>query len=88
MIENLFGILKARFRQLKVVEFSSVERICQFVMSCCVLYNLSIDGGDMMDMDAEDPERVAPAYRESDVEDAALRQFGELSSVWLVDVVQ
>ncbi|CAN7992729.1 unnamed protein product, partial [Ixodes hexagonus] len=46
LIENSFGILKNRFRQLKVLEFISVERMCQFTMSCCVIHNLCIDGDD------------------------------------------
>ncbi|CAN8014191.1 unnamed protein product, partial [Ixodes persulcatus] len=39
-IENTFGILKQRFRQLKSLELWTVEKMANVVMSCCVLHNL------------------------------------------------
>ncbi|KAH6948869.1 hypothetical protein HPB50_026620 [Hyalomma asiaticum] len=45
-IENAFGLLKGRFRQLLYLEFWSVERATLFILACCVLYNLCIDAGD------------------------------------------
>lgn len=49
LIENSFGILKNRFRQLIRVDMHEVERICKFVISCCVLHNLCIDGDEHVD---------------------------------------
>lgn len=48
-IENAFGLLKQRFRQLIRIDFFSVERMCKFVMACCVLHNICIDDGDLWD---------------------------------------
>lgn len=41
-IENAFGILKARFRQLIRLDFHTVERCCKFIIACCTLHNLCI----------------------------------------------
>lgn len=46
-IENTFGILKKRFRQLFMLEFWTVDKITVFIMSCVVLHNLCIIGGDV-----------------------------------------
>lgn len=48
-IENCFGLLKQRFRQLMRLDFFAVERMCYFVLGCCVLHNLCIDSGDLWD---------------------------------------
>ncbi|XP_058819310.1 putative nuclease HARBI1 [Topomyia yanbarensis] len=45
-IENVFGLLKTRFRQLMRLDFHSVERMALFVLACCVLHNLC--AGDHM----------------------------------------
>lgn len=41
-IENTFGILKARFRQLMRLEMWSVLKMSKFIIACCVLHNLCI----------------------------------------------
>ncbi|KAK8772751.1 hypothetical protein V5799_024004 [Amblyomma americanum] len=46
IIENAFGMLKQRFRQLRYVEFTTVDKITKFVVACCVLHNICLDGGD------------------------------------------
>jgi hypothetical protein len=46
VIENAFGILKQRFRQLIMLDFHTVNKITKFIISCCVLHNLCIDAGD------------------------------------------
>ena len=46
VIENAFGILKQRFRQLIMLDFHTVNKITKFILSCCVLHNLCIDSGD------------------------------------------
>lgn len=45
-IENSFGLLKNRFRQLLKTEFKTVERTSKFIISCCVLHNLCIINED------------------------------------------
>ncbi|KAK8771866.1 hypothetical protein V5799_024894 [Amblyomma americanum] len=45
-IENAFGMLKKRFRQLRFVEFHTVDKITQLILSCCVLHNICLDAGD------------------------------------------
>lgn len=41
-IENAFGLLKARFRQLIRLNFHTVQRCCKFIIACCTLHNLCI----------------------------------------------
>ncbi|XP_063216955.1 putative nuclease HARBI1 [Bacillus rossius redtenbacheri] len=48
-VENAFGILKQRFRQLIRLDFWTVDKVSKFVMSCCVLHNRCIDGDDLWD---------------------------------------
>ena len=45
-IENAFGILKKRFLQLLRVELADVDRKTKFIISCCVLHNICLDGHD------------------------------------------
>ena len=45
-VENAFALLKARFRQLMLLEFHRVEKAAMFQLACCVLHNLCIDAGD------------------------------------------
>ncbi|XP_042143591.1 putative nuclease HARBI1 [Ixodes scapularis] len=87
LIENIFGILKNRFRQLKVLEFISVERMCQFTMSCCVIHNLCIDGDDLMDPGAPEPTKRTTPYEGEDEVEAALRVLGERKRSALVRMV-
>lgn len=46
-IENAFGLLKCRFRQLLRFDMWSVLSMSKFIISCCVLHNLCIDGNDV-----------------------------------------
>ncbi|XP_037955962.1 uncharacterized protein LOC119685677 [Teleopsis dalmanni] len=41
LIENAFGILKQRIRQLYYCKFKGVEKPCHFIRACCVLHNLA-----------------------------------------------
>lgn len=50
-IENAFGLLKTRFRQLMRLDFNTVERSC--IIACCALHNLCICNADDLD-DLED----------------------------------
>jgi len=49
-IENTFGILKARFRQLIRLEMWSVLKMSKFIIACCVLHNLCIDRNDNLEV--------------------------------------
>lgn len=56
-IENAFGLLKQRFRQLMQLDFITVKRSANFIISCCVLHNLCIMNNDNLnDLDIEDVE--------------------------------
>lgn len=60
-IENTFGLLKGRFRQLHHTDFLSVDRTCKFIIACCVLHNVCIDNSDLIeeyDNDIADNENV------------------------------
>ena len=48
-IENAFGLLKARFRQLIRLDFNTVQRSCKFIIACCTLHNLCIYNEDNLD---------------------------------------
>lgn len=86
-IENTFGILKQRFRQLKSLELWTVEKMANVVMSCCVLHNLCMDNGDsdIDDSDEEEEEEESEVEEDSSStapqsesnRDALLRQLGE-----------
>lgn len=41
-IENAFGLLKVRFRQLHRLDFNTVQRCCAFIIACCTLHNLCL----------------------------------------------
>lgn len=47
IIENSFGILKQRFRQLYYCKLKGIKKLCHFIRACCVLHNLA----DIEDVD-------------------------------------
>ncbi|KAH7938114.1 hypothetical protein HPB49_020177 [Dermacentor silvarum] len=47
LIENAFGDLKNRFRQLHRLDMWTVDNMSKFIISCCVLHNLCIEQGDL-----------------------------------------
>lgn len=53
LIENSFGLLKSRFRQLLQVDIHDVNKITKFIISCCVLHNICIDMEDYIELDDE-----------------------------------
>jgi len=55
-IENTFALLKQRFRQLMFLEFITVKRSANFIISCCVLHNLCIMNNDDLNEDIDDVE--------------------------------
>jgi len=57
LIENSFGLLKSRFRQLLQLDIHSVDKITKFIVSSCVLHNLCIEMNDhiiLEDVDEDD----------------------------------
>lgn len=78
-IENTFGILKQRFRQLMRLDFWTVEKACKFIIGCCVLHNLCIRKNDVWDNNeainlVEDVAVIAAEERG----EAQMRRAGEL----------
>lgn len=72
LIENAFGLLKNRFRQLMKLEFHDVNKITRFIVSCCVLHNLCIDNNDFIDID-EDENPDDPEFETSEDEVSKLK---------------
>ncbi|KAI4455562.1 hypothetical protein MML48_9g00005579 [Holotrichia oblita] len=75
LIENAFGLLKSRFRQLIRVDFHEVDKLSKFVIACCVLHNLCIDAGDFIEIETMEEEDNAIAIEEPD--EVTLRMRGE-----------
>lgn len=50
-IENTFGLLKSRFRQLMELQFHDIKKMSKFIISCCVLHNLCIYLKDSFDLE-------------------------------------
>lgn len=63
-IENTFGILKGRFRQLNFVDFHTVDKITKFIISCCILHNLCTDLMDLWEMVDYVPDIPQPCNEE------------------------
>lgn len=55
-IENSFGLLKSRWRQLIHTDFASVERTSNFILACCVLHNLCLLNNDLWIEDQQENE--------------------------------
>lgn len=51
LVENTFGLLKSRFRQLAHIDLHTVDKCTKLIISCCVLHNLCIDNNDYIDID-------------------------------------
>lgn len=47
-IENTFGLLKGRFRQLLLLDMHKVEKISKYILSLCVLHNFCIQKNDFI----------------------------------------
>lgn len=59
LIENTFGVLKGRFRQLMCLDFYTVVKSSKFIMSCCVLHNICINGDDLWEHDIPEADNAA-----------------------------
>ncbi|XP_011858511.1 PREDICTED: putative nuclease HARBI1 isoform X5 [Vollenhovia emeryi] len=89
LIENTFGLLKARFRQLTELHLHSIDKISKFIISCCVLHNLCIDNDDDINLEFEDViddnEELNDVVREE--QEALLRRLGEIKRNALLEVL-
>ncbi|KAJ8969612.1 hypothetical protein NQ314_001667 [Rhamnusium bicolor] len=77
-IENAFGLLKQRFRQLQRLEFLRVLNTSRFIIACCVLHNLCIMNNDLWESVTEIEDEIVPVELNDD--DAA-RQPGEVKRI-------
>ncbi|XP_071637288.1 putative nuclease HARBI1 isoform X1 [Temnothorax longispinosus] len=88
LIENAFGLLKGRFRQLTELDFHSIDKISKFIVSCCVLHNLCIDNDDNFTFDVDIVlDNEEPHYEGGGEQKALLRRLGEMKRDQLVNVL-
>ncbi|XP_058452269.1 putative nuclease HARBI1 [Malaya genurostris] len=88
-VENSFGLLKTRFRQLMRLDFHSVERMALFVLACCVLHNMCTDENIVPDAENLLQENIRndsqpvimERSRRMDIRSAALRRLGEIKRI-------
>ncbi|KAH7951591.1 hypothetical protein HPB52_010452 [Rhipicephalus sanguineus] len=78
-IENAFGVLKSRFRQLLYLEFHTPERSTKFMLACCVLHNICIMNGeqDLDDESGTDDSSDEETTQDSTVTTRLLRRLGQ-----------
>lgn len=43
VVERSFGLLKGRWRRLRLIEAEDMERVVKIVYCCCILHNFCID---------------------------------------------
>nr|XP_029714898.1 putative nuclease HARBI1 [Aedes albopictus]XP_029714899.1 putative nuclease HARBI1 [Aedes albopictus] len=95
-IENAFSLLKTRFRQLMRLDFFTVERMCKFVMACCVLHNICISMNDYFEIDDDITQQESSVNQsrnpvqpnDPDVRSSALRRLGEIKRDNIADSLQ
>ncbi|XP_067207680.1 putative nuclease HARBI1 [Linepithema humile] len=76
-IENAFGLLKGRFRQLMLLDFHTVYKMSRFIIACCVLHNMCIDSNDLFRCDDVLNEEQFNEPVELEDNETILRQQGE-----------
>ena len=65
-IERAFALLKGRFRRLKALDMSRVDRIPQVIIACCVLHNVCIEQLDSIDADSDTSDLSAECAEDSE----------------------
>lgn len=79
LIENTFGLLKSRFRQLLQLDIHSVDKITKFIISSCVLHNLCIDMNDQIEIPDEENEGLLSLSEDNVIEtDMLLKRNGKM----------
>ncbi|XP_050056248.1 putative nuclease HARBI1 [Aphis gossypii] len=79
-IENTFGLLKGRFRQLTQIDMHEVNKITKFIICCCVMHNLCIYNDDLINYNEYDNEEVIMTdeyVQDITVTDVQLKLAGE-----------
>lgn len=76
-IENTFGLLKCRFRQLMLLDFYTVYKMSRFIIACCVLHNMCIDSNDVFESDDALNEEQFNEPVELEDHETVLRKQGE-----------
>ncbi|XP_036322439.1 putative nuclease HARBI1 [Rhagoletis pomonella] len=84
-IENAFGVLKSRFRQLMRLDFYNVESMAKFVIACCTIHNLCIDRNDFIALDAKNCQTENISIERGDRRDCLLTQLGAIKRNELKD---
>lgn len=91
VIERSFALLKGRFRRLKHLDMKRTDLIPSFILACCVLHNICLDGleenqaeeDDIEDFIMEGLEVVKHQERENDDENNVNCQEGEAKRAYL-----
>ncbi|XP_046811840.1 putative nuclease HARBI1 [Lucilia cuprina] len=75
-IENAFGVLKSRFRQLMRLDFHNVETMAQFVIATCVLHNICIEKNHLFNKELSINEiHINSEHNDDDRRDRLLRRW-------------
>lgn len=56
VIENAFGLLKCRWRRLRILETKRMDLIPQLIYTCCSIHNFAINNNDFFVVAEEDIE--------------------------------
>lgn len=79
LIENTFGMLKNRFRQLISLDFHTVDKITKCILACCVIHNLCIEFNDEMEDNFNLVENeIDVDENENNERETVLRRLGEI----------
>ena len=77
ILEQAVGSLKARFQRLRYLDMGNYERARAVVLTACILHNVFLDFGPLLEggeTDAEEAGAVAEEEEEGDVEEEGLRR--------------
>lgn len=76
-IERAFGLLKNWMRCLKFLDVRCINWIPKYIIACCVLHNICILHGDVIDMEPSDiPDEDADIQHANIDEDRQRRELG------------
>lgn len=80
-IENAFGLLKQRFRQLKYLEFHSVDKVSKFILACCVLHNICIEANDIEQLESDENEEENTCSDAVDEENDYSEDYDDIENI-------